>query len=334
MPTLTISQLYSDGNVLTAAMLDAICNSLTTFFNTTGVDSANIQTGGVITGNLANNAVTGQKFRQSVGTSVVGNSTGSTANVTDVTAASDNTVLQRLSGALSFATLSPSTIAAHSLTHDKLLQVNATSVLANPTGSTADYVDLQAASDHTVLARNSGVLAFSQVDGSMIATATVAQTNMAAKNSSATGYAISAGAGGDVTITTSTSTTNVIGTVTLSALTGLRPVLITLIPVSGTADAFIGYDSNGATGTNVALEAQLKLSDNTAAVYVAETRFNTNLAVSSAIVFVPPCMTWTVIPPASGSRTWQLDVGTSFTGSYSGTPKFIMRGCALSAVEL
>lgn len=52
---------------------------------------------------IANNAVSNAKFRQSAATSVVGNSGASTANVADITASADHTVLKRSGGTLSFA---------------------------------------------------------------------------------------------------------------------------------------------------------------------------------------------------------------------------------------
>lgn len=47
MPTLSITKTYADGNILTEADLDNIRSSIQTFFNTTGIDSSNIQAGGV-----------------------------------------------------------------------------------------------------------------------------------------------------------------------------------------------------------------------------------------------------------------------------------------------
>lgn len=49
---------------------------------------------------IATNAVTNSKFRQSAGLSVVGNSTNATANVADITASTDNTVLRRSGSAI------------------------------------------------------------------------------------------------------------------------------------------------------------------------------------------------------------------------------------------
>lgn len=54
---------------------------------------------------IANNAVSNAKFRQSAALSVVGNATNSTANVADISAASDNQVLRRLGTALAFGSI-------------------------------------------------------------------------------------------------------------------------------------------------------------------------------------------------------------------------------------
>lgn len=51
---------------------------------------------------IATNGITAALFRQSAGLSVVGNATGSTANVADITAGADSMMLARASGALSF----------------------------------------------------------------------------------------------------------------------------------------------------------------------------------------------------------------------------------------
>ena len=57
MPSLTVTKSYSDGNPLTEAMLDDIKSSLETFFNTTKIDSDNIQAGGITTTELATDSV-------------------------------------------------------------------------------------------------------------------------------------------------------------------------------------------------------------------------------------------------------------------------------------
>lgn len=62
MPTFTMTKNYSDGNVLTEAMLDAMKSSTETFLNTTKIDGDNIQTGGVPTAAIADSAVTAAKI--------------------------------------------------------------------------------------------------------------------------------------------------------------------------------------------------------------------------------------------------------------------------------
>ncbi len=54
---------------------------------------------------IANNAVSNAKFRQSAGLSLVGNSTNSTANVADITAASDNQIMRRSGTAIGFGSI-------------------------------------------------------------------------------------------------------------------------------------------------------------------------------------------------------------------------------------
>lgn len=50
MPTLTISPTYSDGVVLTAAQIDTLVDPITTFVNTTKLDSANVDLDNVVAG--------------------------------------------------------------------------------------------------------------------------------------------------------------------------------------------------------------------------------------------------------------------------------------------
>lgn len=52
MPALSITKTYQDGDILTEADLDNIRESIEGFFNTTGIDNDNIQTGGVSASNI------------------------------------------------------------------------------------------------------------------------------------------------------------------------------------------------------------------------------------------------------------------------------------------
>ncbi len=81
----------------------------------------------VTTNKINDNAVTAAKFRQSTSTSVVGNATGSTANVTDIQASSDATVLRRNGSALEFEKISNVNIADNaSISSTKLGPVSVT----------------------------------------------------------------------------------------------------------------------------------------------------------------------------------------------------------------
>lgn len=53
MPTLTITKNYQDGIDLDKSMLDAAFDSVSTFLNTTKIDSNNIQVGGIVGSNIA-----------------------------------------------------------------------------------------------------------------------------------------------------------------------------------------------------------------------------------------------------------------------------------------
>lgn len=55
MPTLSITKTYQDGDILLEADLDNIRNDITDFFNTTKIDSDNIQAGGVGASNIGIN---------------------------------------------------------------------------------------------------------------------------------------------------------------------------------------------------------------------------------------------------------------------------------------
>lgn len=55
MPALSITKTYQDGDILTEADLDNIRESIEEFFNTTGIDSDNIQVGGVAASDIGIN---------------------------------------------------------------------------------------------------------------------------------------------------------------------------------------------------------------------------------------------------------------------------------------
>jgi hypothetical protein len=65
-----------------------------------------------LTVGIANNGIGNLQIRQGVGTSIIGNASGSTANVADIAAGADNTTLVRAGGVLSFSALPLAAIAA------------------------------------------------------------------------------------------------------------------------------------------------------------------------------------------------------------------------------
>lgn len=62
MPTLSITKSYNDTEVLTAAMIDDLVESIEAFFNTEKLDGDNIQAGSVTTAKIAASAVTTAKI--------------------------------------------------------------------------------------------------------------------------------------------------------------------------------------------------------------------------------------------------------------------------------
>jgi microcystin-dependent protein len=55
MPALSITKTYQDGDILTEADLDNVRESIENFFNTTGIDSDNVQAGGIAASDIGIN---------------------------------------------------------------------------------------------------------------------------------------------------------------------------------------------------------------------------------------------------------------------------------------
>jgi hypothetical protein len=92
---------------------------------------------GSVAATIASNAVTNSKLRQSLGLSVIGNSTNATANVADITAAVSGGVLASTGSALTFALLTNSNIdPAAAIAYSKLA-LAASIVNADISGSAA-----------------------------------------------------------------------------------------------------------------------------------------------------------------------------------------------------
>lgn len=120
---ITVSQLI-------AGYTGFLSNTLTDSYIFVG-NGSNEATGVPVSGDLTlantgiatigNNAISNAKIRQGVATSIIGRSANSTGNVADIAAVSDNTILKRASGALSFGTIVDAEIdAAASISITKL----------------------------------------------------------------------------------------------------------------------------------------------------------------------------------------------------------------------
>lgn len=119
---------------------------------------------GVLTaGMAAANLWTFAKLPQLVGFSVPGVAAGSTADMAAITAASNDTILRRVSDALSFGALTVGMAAANLWTFAKLQQIAGLSVPGVTGSSTADMAAITAANDHEVLRRSGSALAFGKV---------------------------------------------------------------------------------------------------------------------------------------------------------------------------
>jgi hypothetical protein len=103
-------------------------------------DIAIVTSTGVAT--IQANVVDNTKIRQGGAASVIGNSTSSTANVADISAASDNTMLGRASGTLSFRKIVDADLTTNTITSASLAQMAANTFKGNNTASTANASDL------------------------------------------------------------------------------------------------------------------------------------------------------------------------------------------------
>lgn len=84
-------------------------------------------TSATLNATIVANSVTDSKLRQSAGVSIIGRSANTTGNVADITAGSNDTVLSRVSNALSFGQLTVGMFPAQVVTYAKIQNVSATS---------------------------------------------------------------------------------------------------------------------------------------------------------------------------------------------------------------
>lgn len=149
---------------------------------------------------VSDNSITNAKLRDSVGTSVIGRSAGTTGDPADIAAGADDLALVRVSGTLQWLQISTAIIANGAVTATKLasdavttvkiLDANVTSaklrdsaavsVIGRAANSTGVPADITAGADDRVLARSSSALSFVQVTAGMIATDAVTSAKIIA----------------------------------------------------------------------------------------------------------------------------------------------------------
>lgn len=127
-------------------------------------------TSATLAATIVGHAVTNSKIRQSAGLSVIGNSTNATADVADITAASDAQVFRRSGSSIGFGAidLSSTNAVSNRLAYANLTQGSALSVLGVTGNATADVASILASSDTTVLRRSGSAVAFGTIDHTYI----------------------------------------------------------------------------------------------------------------------------------------------------------------------
>lgn len=111
-PVADIPKNYADDTDLTESQLDAAFEYVETFLNTTKLDSANIQTGGVAAENLASSCVTETKLASSaVTTAKIGDAAVTTTKILDA-----NVTLEKLATALQGAFCPTGSVLAYGAT--------------------------------------------------------------------------------------------------------------------------------------------------------------------------------------------------------------------------
>jgi hypothetical protein len=126
MPTLSITDNSADGQAFTHTLYDETLTSIETFINTTKLDNANIQTGGIATANLASACVDENKLAASVagaglaggaGTALAVNVDSSTIEISsDTLRVKDGGITQAKRAALGQQVSSPCTTYSNSTT--------------------------------------------------------------------------------------------------------------------------------------------------------------------------------------------------------------------------
>jgi hypothetical protein len=114
---------------------------------------------------ISDNAVTNNKFRQSVGFSVVGKTATGTGNVADIVATADGVLRRSGTGNVEFGTLVTGNIGDSQVTLGKIANIGANTILGNNTGGAAAPIALTAAQVRTLLNVSDGATTYTAGTG-------------------------------------------------------------------------------------------------------------------------------------------------------------------------
>jgi len=143
-----------------------------------GRAAGNIVAAQLVTAQMADNAVTNAKIRDSAALSVIGRSANSTGDPADIAAGTDGHVLRRSGTALGFGTVATGGIADNAITNAKLNDMAANTIKANPTAGTADPQNL-AVGTNSVLGRVAGNIVAAQLVSAQVANDAIGNTKLA-----------------------------------------------------------------------------------------------------------------------------------------------------------
>jgi hypothetical protein len=122
------------------AAQDAVGSILT---DSARIDFTYTDSGPSITADIIANSIGNSQLRQGVGTSVIGRSAGTTGNVADIAAGSDDTLFRRVAGALDFGQLTVGMFPNDVVTYAKIQNVSTTSrILGRITAGAGDIEEL------------------------------------------------------------------------------------------------------------------------------------------------------------------------------------------------
>ena len=151
----------TDANITTAKIADDNVTTAKIADDAVGADQ--LASNAVVTASIVDDNVTHEKIEESIARSVLGVTGNAAAHVADIQAGTDGHVLRRSGTSIGFGTVATAGIADDAITHEKIEESAALSVLG-VTGSAAAHVaDIAAASDHKVLRRNGTSLGFGAV---------------------------------------------------------------------------------------------------------------------------------------------------------------------------